>query len=98
MADDLVALKQSANFPLQDMATADMSHAVVASDPRPNEEAKRKSPPPAPKKKTHFVGGFGLQEDGRTNSADALRMRSPVIVELRTNVIVCASISSLADR
>jgi len=99
LTDDLVALDQSTYLPLQDhMATAELSRPVAVVDARPNEEPKRKSPPLAPKKKTHFADGFARPEGGQTNAADAQRMKSPVIVELSTNVIVRTSTDVFAAR
>jgi hypothetical protein len=91
-------LDQSTDFAVQDhLATAELSHPVSVVDSRPNDPPKRKLPPLAPRKKTHFAEEFDDQEErGRRNtSADALRMKSPVIVELRTNVIVRALAFSL---
>jgi hypothetical protein len=89
LLDDHCDPEQSAHPPLQDqMATAELSPPLAASNVRQNQEMKRKSPPLTHKKKTHFVEDFGYTEEVDTNSADSLRMKSPVIVELRTNVIV----------
>jgi hypothetical protein len=87
-APDLpVADEQSIDLPLRDhMASPEPARAV--SDAAAHQNVKRTSPP-APRKKTHFAEQLGLAEDGVSNSADALRIKSPVIVELRTNVIVC---------
>lgn len=87
--DHLAALQQATDFPVQDhMATAELSHPIAVVDARPNDEPKRKPPPPAARKKTHFADGFADSEGGQNTQADALRIKSPVIVELQTNVIV----------